>query len=573
MNVRYLLFLILLLTSCSQLDVYEQTLLESPDTKSGIILNPINSDLPMLLGQKLENPYTVENMRNAYLELENEGVILDLPITSISTTHYYLCYKPNSVQELNDLEEIKSLELFDFPCDYEVIRSGHYYRKSDLLDSIPTWRYSTVSVQEWPMVQDSLIMYNIDYEVLDSLYMYYESSTIQRGLSEESSNLVMFDLLEQKSFEITENNDGGNNATNRAARWTPSGRIMAYDNISGDYIPLENVKVIAFNFCWRTVGYTDSLGYFQCDKSTRNNVKYKIKWESNRWDIRDGTTGQANYNDGVKRRGEWNLNISLDNYKSIRYTAIHRALQRMYYGNNVGLSRPNNNRKAKISYYHYEGDALGLFYQRWFGGIMPDIKIYGVESGAYRPLSAIFSTTSHEIGHMAHFTNAEDVYENSTEFVCESWARYVQYVLTYKEYEELGLLGTLDPVFGIPLEGGYGQSFPMITPDIQYNFQYWNNTFTDLYNYSPIFIDLTDTYNQRDYYRYNNALENYIEDIPEDLIHGIPSGMMEDLVFQSTTQQQFKQLLLSNVSMAMRLYQTRYNATNQTINKLFEVYE
>lgn len=571
MRIFILLFLFLSL-SCQKIDFISDSSQEEDFNSKSTTMQYNNPDSPMLLGRRLENPYTVANMQLAYEELKNEGNV-SLPLLSIATTHYYLCYKPSSIEDLNNLEEIRSLELFDFPLDYEIIRNGNYYRKPGLADSIPTWHYSTVSLGEWEGVLDSLRMYSIPYEVLDSLYLTISDISL-RGINIEADDIYF--LLEDKSLELTGNQElSSHSSQSRSQRWVPSGRIMAYDNILQDYIPLENVKVIAHNWFWSSVAYTDSLGYFQCPNSTRNRVKYRIKWESNRWDIRDGNFGQACYNDNQKRDGSWELFIPLDNYKSIRYTVIHRALNRMYYGNNLGISRPDHFRKEKISYYHTNGSNYGDYSHQIFIGIGPDIRIYGMSSNQFRPLSRIYSTVSHELGHVSHFTNSFNKYINSTNFVLESWARCVQYALTYKEYEDLNALYLLDPVIGIDSPDNPNQSIPMVEPDCHYNFQEWNSTGEgEAYDYSPLFIDLIDDYNQRLYYIYADTISNLnIQTIPNDDIHDIPISKIEDIVFQSTNIAQIKQILMSEVSLLGRPYQILYNATNQTINNLFEVYE
>lgn len=572
MRIFILLFLFLSL-SCQKSDfISDCSQVEYFEPQSAAVQYSNNSDLPMLLGERLDNPYTVENMRLAYEELKNEGNVLIPPLT-IAPTHYYLCYKPSSIADLNNLEEIRSLELFDFPLDYEIIRYGNYYRKSGLPDSIPTWHYSTVSLSEWEGVLDSLSMYSIPYEVLDSLYLAVPDISL-RGMNLDVEDI--YSLLEDKSLELTGNLEfSSEGSQNRSQYWVPSGRIMAYDNILQDYVPLENVKVVAYRWFWSSVAYTDSQGYFQCPNSTNKYVKYRIKWESNRWDIRDGTFGQANYNDNQKRYNSWELFIPFDNYKSIRYAVIHRALNRMYYGNNIGVSRPDNFRKEKISYYHKNGSVYGDYSHQLLLGVGPDIRIYGKYNNQFRSLSEIYSTVSHELGHLSHYTNSRNKYINSTNFILESWARCVQYALTYKEYEELNALYLLDPIIGIDLPGGFNQSIPMVEPDSQYNFQNWSSLWEgEAYDYSPLFIDLIDTYNQRLYYISDTSIpDSYNATIPNDDIRNVPISLIEDIVFRSTNITQFKHNLQNELLMLDKPYLVYYNSTIQTINNLFEVYE
>ena len=49
-------------------------------------------DRPMVLGDKLENPYTINNMRNAYQALEEQGSKPSFPISEIYLHRRNKCY-------------------------------------------------------------------------------------------------------------------------------------------------------------------------------------------------------------------------------------------------------------------------------------------------------------------------------------------------------------------------------------------------------------------------------------------------------------------------------------------------
>ena len=105
----------------------------------------------MVLGKKLENPYSVENMRKALKNLQkssstaNKGLSNDFEIT---TTHLYIRFKPKDEEELNLLQKDTTLILFDHPLDYEISEEGDFYQDPEIPDELPTYQYTSVEVDK-----------------------------------------------------------------------------------------------------------------------------------------------------------------------------------------------------------------------------------------------------------------------------------------------------------------------------------------------------------------------------------------------------------------------------------------
>ena len=181
-------------------------------------------------------------------------------------------------------------------------------------------------------------------------------------------------------------------------------------------------------------------------------------------------------------------------------------------------------------------------------GIWSDIRIYGQGNNGWREMSEVFSTACHELGHAAHYTNNRNTYGKCKTSLLESWARCVQYVLTNQEYKELGVFHKL----------------PAYPENGSYNFQAWNPQVYDR-NYTPLFIDLIDDFNQRAYHQGNTIY-------PDDEIHDMPVSVVQDIVFRSKTFADVKRLLLDYAAKNKYAAQL-YNLTTETINRLFAVYE
>lgn len=549
-------------------------------------------EAPIVLVRKLENPYSVVNMRLAYKNLlAANPSIKPQSVPSVRTSHYYVKFKPATDDELKTLQQDTMLLLYEYPLDYEF-EGGTSYHDPEIPDSLPTYQYASVEQERWIAMKDTL---SVAYEVLEELFIPDEDSLLgdvdddetespiaAYALSADGSGVEEWavDALVEEALRITGNEEP---MTRSNSKWRPSGSVKAYDNIVDGMVPLKGLKVRARRWFTTHRGYTDADGKFVCDGTFKRPANYSIAWESGRFDIRDGNIVQAYYN-GPKQRGSWNLEI--DGGKSLRYATIYRAAYRFYHGNTYGLTRPSNKRKEKIAYIHKKGDVNGDYNRQLGSGVWSDIRIFGKNDSGWRESSEIFSTTCHELGHSAHYTNASYNYKNSTKPIKESWARCVQYHLTNEEYKELGVFDKLNSTINMVWHSSTGLTKNIkkayIQPDYAYNYQGWSAIYTDenmRLNYTPLFIDLIDSYNQRNYWKSYNINFNKNIDItnyPDDRIH-FPISAIENIVFKSRS--------LSDVKTFVKTYAKEYIKTqsmfekisnpvnDENIDKLFETYE
>lgn len=70
----------------------------------------------MVLGEQLENPYSIENMQKAMENMESQ---LKSAI-KVKTTHYYVRFRPKSEQELEILKRDSTIDIYDYPLDVEI---------------------------------------------------------------------------------------------------------------------------------------------------------------------------------------------------------------------------------------------------------------------------------------------------------------------------------------------------------------------------------------------------------------------------------------------------------------------
>lgn len=102
---------------------------------------------------KLENPYTTEAMLRARDSLEAQGVLSKskIPDDYFQPTHYYIRFKPQSIEEYLSINQKSNLVLWDFPLDYRFKAGLTHYRDSEIPAGKPNYLYTAVKVnQELP---------------------------------------------------------------------------------------------------------------------------------------------------------------------------------------------------------------------------------------------------------------------------------------------------------------------------------------------------------------------------------------------------------------------------------------
>lgn len=109
------IIVIMFMTGCTK----DEFITEQVTTKVGI-----STSSGFSLGNKLENAYSLDYMRQAYDTLLARGEISSS--INISATHLYIRLTPQDSTEMNCILADTVLELFPYPLDYELIGEGEY---------------------------------------------------------------------------------------------------------------------------------------------------------------------------------------------------------------------------------------------------------------------------------------------------------------------------------------------------------------------------------------------------------------------------------------------------------------
>jgi hypothetical protein len=373
------------------------------------------------------------------------------------------------------------LKLYIIPFDYEVKTHGWDYHDPTLPAGSITWQYTTVKA-------DYTFDPTIKHEILASLYLPETDSQLSQntaGMRLAGKSFV--DALVDEALILTKNYSDTlkvNTAANGRTSWDPRGTVQVFDTRLGRLIPLVGVKMRARRWFDIREGYTNNAGYYQLPGFKRE-ANYALFYESPSFDVRTGTFGQA-WIDGPKQDTPWD--VTLQDGVQRFYAHVYRGAHRYHHRDIGGLRRPNFPFRIKYAAHDKSGSAQGVNIGNWSAfAINPNILIYRYSpSNREYASDEIFSTTCHETCHSTHVIamNAGYIqYSQVNTFIAESWPVAVEWFITQMEYRERGISNygteTYDVFASYPIPFGY-QYYPL-----------GSNR-----EYSPVFIDLVDNFNQ-----------------------------------------------------------------------------
>lgn len=421
LNNLYLIAILLALipVSCTK----DSETIAKPDTGRDCPFNACGTE--MVLGRKLDNPYSVDNMRKAYEEL-SAATKAGTGEDRITATHRYVKFIPKNEEELALLKVDSSLVLFQYPLDYEIISYGSY-RDPCAPEGQPTPLYCSVPVGK-------SLPEGVEAVVLEDLFIPDEPQAVTKASSCFSDSFV--DALVEKSFELTGNREENSPQTKgKSSKWVPQGSVIYYDMVKNREMPVEGLQVRCNRWFTTYTAYTDANGAFKCkdSESFKNPANYSIVFERYDFEIRDAWLSTARC-DGPKMEGPWNVDLTEDKLGKY-YSTIFRAAYKYYYGNIHGLSRPPQNSfwktQLKIKASTEVFSSLGYHSPGLrFAGLGSAIHIYTFNQRE----DVTYATTLHELAHAVHWGLYKSDYNNASDFVLESWTRGIQVYLTRDEY-------------------------------------------------------------------------------------------------------------------------------------------
>ena len=237
-------------------------------------LDPAGGDFPsgaeaghdrIVLGRRLDDPYSVENMTKALETLypTKAGRVI------VPATHYYVRFLPADAGQYERLERL-GVEMLDHPMDYEILREGDWYHDPDLPEEAITWQYAAVP-------KDFVFPDGIRCEMLDSCHIPDEES------STKGADGIDWLAVEREAFRLTGNAGllDGEASTKAGGSGTPAGRITIVDpDYGGGPEGVRGVRVACNCFVKTAHAYTDADGCYRMSRSFSSNPRYRLVFKN-----------------------------------------------------------------------------------------------------------------------------------------------------------------------------------------------------------------------------------------------------------------------------------------------------
>ncbi len=483
----------------------------------------------IVLGKKLDNPYTIENMQKAYDNLRkkyNSSAKLNENNQVVKVSHLYIRWLPKSWAEYDELKNDRKLMLFDIPLDYEVVVNGNKYHDKTIPADLPTWQYTVIE-------KDYKYNKKIKYEILAEAYLPEKDKELKDKNGRFAAGFTAEELINE-ALTITNNPDYLIPFTSKNAKvaWRPGGYVKVYDTRLGTIIPVQGVYVRARRFLSIESGVTKADGRYDAGGTFGGGADYALYWEAADFDVRSGALGQAWVN-GPHLASDWNVKFTggVDRF----YAHVFRGAWRYHYGDIDDLCRPGRmpdprfagaiNAAIKYAAYNSLGTgAEGINYGNWtVFGTNPNIGVWRYQNDINLGVmeldsDEIFSTTIHETAHSTHIRVLNLIqFANVSKFIRESWATGIELFITTLEYSPY-----------LSNYGNFNYSQPNLGRPLSYANQYWKKDIGDNYDYSSIFIDLVDSHNQ--FFSSPNIYFQY----PNDPVSGFKYFQLESKIMPNT---------------------------------------
>ncbi len=435
--------------SCQQDNLYNV-----PDEK-------VSDGLNSFLGKKLENPYSVPNMRKAFNSLKEKnqknGLDINANVDDVKVTDLYVKFFIENADQLEKLEA-DSLNFSILPLDYEIVKEGDLEIDENTLKEEGYWLYTSVPVS-YKMPTDTR------FEIIEELFLPELEDDEEDGIFERKNNSLsskftasFLEELEDESLRLTGNLEQsevqGSDIQMRRSKRRPQGHIRVQNTTTGAIDPVIGVKVKTRRWFKWGKGYTDNNGFYSVDNTFRRDVNYEVVFKNSRgfkiWpSIISVTSGRYS---GGKHSSAGHSITFFTNSKGWRFSTVNNATVNYFnYCNQFGVGTPHSN--LRIVAQDATGSSSAPMLRRVWGLIgfttnsqlvtflskangltitankiwilakliLPDVIIKAAPS---QGTARVFEVTFHELAHASHFKQVGSGY----------WIKYINYIITYGAY-------------------------------------------------------------------------------------------------------------------------------------------
>lgn len=430
-----------------------------------------------VLGKKLENPYSVTNMRKAFTSLRQKDEFATYGISvqqfsqngatgedateeeMIETNHHYVRFWVENDEQRQQLVA-DSLQLSDIPLDVEVVERGDYYIEESETEQEAHWVYTAVPTSYG-------FDPNIQHEIIEDLFL-IEPTTVseeEETKADDTSSVMpsafsahtdFLYALEEESLRLT-----GNLETEelqpttqgavvkafwgRKSSIRPKGHVKVYNTVTGKMEAVVGVKVNVRRWLKWSYDYTDSSGFYEIRRGYRNNVRYTVVFKNQIgfkiWPSLFSVSS-ARYRAGSHSKSGHDFNFYTSSV-GWRWATVNNATVKYWdYCTDFGIDKPHHD--LRITANGKSGGGAAPMLRRTINSItvakvgqlltavkfgipvsflwiavrfvVPDIII---KANASQGTDGVYETTFHELAHASHYRKVGNTY----------WRKYIDKVI------------------------------------------------------------------------------------------------------------------------------------------------
>ena len=375
----------------------------------------------IVLGQQLENPYSLENVKAAVKSVYPNRRVDDI----VHVTDLYVRFLPSSDSELSVLKGMCD-KLMDHPLDFEIMREGDFYHDKTINDDEITWQYAVVPTDfKFPPIA---------YEILE------DCCIIDSTDDTKAVPGVDWDAVEEEAYRLSGNGGMVCAGTKGAGSVNPSGRITIVDDNAngGQPFGVAGVEVQCNAFVKFSSTYTDRDGYYEIPKKFTANPRYRLVFSNSKgFGIGLNTILFPASVSTLGRNSPEGVSIQIDHTsdrkmfrRSVVNNAVYDFIERCSY-DDLDITAPASNLRiwmfdsfdASSAVMLHHGTVLDAESSKTLFKIVsaivtffsPDITIGSKNLDTYKD---IYLTTVHELAHASHFAKVGKEY----------WDKYIIYI-------------------------------------------------------------------------------------------------------------------------------------------------
>ncbi len=395
----------------------------APDALQALPEEALSHEM-IVLGDKLEDPYSVRNMTKALASLYPTKA----PRIDVSATDIYVRFLPETEAQYNMLERA-GLALMDHPVDYQIVRDGDYYHDPEIPEDRITWQYAVVP-------RDFRIPPGIKHEILDECFIPDEN------MATRSPDGFDWAAVERESFRLTGNAELLQPLTRATEAGKPSGRITIVDDAANGGKPfgVAGVKVVCNTFVKFASAYTDRDGYYEIGTTFSADVRYRLMFK-NQAKFSIGLNkilvpaSSSTLGKGTPQGKDETVTPASDRRlfcRCVVNNAIYDYISRCK-EDDLGILAPPADlrvwifqkiRPSSAAMLHHGAFVENDLLTSMVGEYIPLVKIFlpdvTIGASGKDTYARLYSETVHEMAHASHFAQVGKEY----------WDKFIEYILT-----------------------------------------------------------------------------------------------------------------------------------------------